>query len=456
LSLHDTARETIRRHAMFAGGDRVLVAVSGGADSVALLHVLRALALPLGVTLHVAHVDHQLRAESGRDASFVRDLAARLGLPVEVVTVDVGPRGSLEEAARDARYAALERVATEVGAARIAVGHTANDQAETVLMRLLQGAGPRGLAGIPPVRGRIVRPLLDCRRAAIVAALEAAGETWLDDPSNVDRRFVRNRIRHDVLPVLEAASDDVVDALCRTARLSRETVDALERAAAAALARLATRGPDDVTLPLAGLRALPGPVAAEVLRQAAVELGRRTPLRAWAHRGLARVVADPSPRRPFRLGGVRVDVGSGRVRLGGTPAPRLADRALVVPGATSLPEIGHALIARYVDAAGYEVPTSPSRAAFDADRLPPPLTVRARRRGDRFAPFGGAERRLKHFLIDVKVPRWRRDTLPLVDSAHGVVWIAGVRRGAAAPITPATRRVLELALVPLAEAASGR
>ena len=456
LTVVDTARDTIRRHAMLAGGDRVLVAVSGGADSVALLHVLRELAPELAVELHVAHVDHRLRADSGRDAGFVEALALRLGLPVAIVPIDVPTHGSPEAAARDARYAALGRVADAVRASRIAVGHTANDQAETVLMRLIQGAGPRGLAGIPPVRDRIVRPLIDCRRREVVESLVSVGEDWIEDPTNTDGRFLRNRLRHEVLPVFEAiATDDVIDALCRTARLSRETVQALERAAASALSRLATHEVGGLTLPLAELRALPPPVAAEVLRQASAELGRRTPLRAWAHRGLARVVAEPSPRRAFRLAGVRVDVGSGRVRIGGAP-PTVAARALVVPGTTALPEIGVALLARHVDAEGYVVPRSATVAAFDVEQLSGPLRVRARRRGDRFVPFGSGARRLKAFLIDAKIPRWRRDALPLVESADGLLWIPGVRRGAAAPVTPETRRVLELSMVPLAQAVAGR
>src|SRR3989441_5038452 len=152
---------TIRRHAMLAGGETVLVAVSGGVDSVALLHLLLNLDPQWRLRLHVLHVDHQLRADSAVAADFVLALGTRLGVPVDVVTVTVDPHGSLEAAARAARYAALETCAARIGASRIALGHTADDQAETVLMRLVQGAGVRGLAGIPPLRGRIIRPLIE-------------------------------------------------------------------------------------------------------------------------------------------------------------------------------------------------------------------------------------------------------------------------------------------------------
>jgi tRNA(Ile)-lysidine synthase len=456
VSLAGTVARTVRRHAMLDGGDIVLVAVSGGADSVALLLLLRELAPELGVALRVAHVDHRLRADAAAHADFVVALGARLGLPVEVLPVSVPAGGSLEDSARRVRYAALEACAARAGARRIATGHTADDQAETVLMRVLEGAGPRGLAGIPPVRGAIVRPLIEVRRAALRAHLEAAGERWVEDPSNQDRRFLRNRIRHELLPALAAAVPDAADALARTARLARATVEALDRAAAAALAAAEAAEPGGVTVRLAALRGQPPEVAAETLRLAADRMGGRAPLRAWAHRGLRRVLADPPLRRAFHLGGVRVEVSCGMVRLATAAPPALEERRLRVPGGVDLPEIGARLTVRLVSRTGYAVPRDPCRTAFDADGLPPALTVRARRAGDRFAPFGGREQALKDFLINAKIPRWRRPSTPLVEGGGDIVWVAGVRRGAAAPVTAATVRVAEMALEPLADPGPGR
>jgi tRNA(Ile)-lysidine synthase len=447
---------TLRRHAMLAGGETVLVAVSGGADSVALLAVLTGLAPAWRLTLHALHVDHGLRPDSGRDAAHVRELGARLGVPVHVERVQVGP-GSVEAAARAARYAALETWAVRLGADRIAVGHTADDQAETVLMRVLGGAGVRGLAAIPPVRGRIIRPLIEVRRQALREALTAEGLDWLEDPSNRDPKFLRNRIRHELLPLLAAAyRADVVPALADVARRSRETIDALDRAAAVELARLASVATDALTLSRAALAALPAPVAAEALRQAAARFGSRAPLRAWAHRGLRRVLSSAPPRRPFRLGGVSIEVSGDRVRVGARPTVALAPRALPVPGRVELPEIGRVLEARLLPAAGYAVPRTPDRAAFDAAFVPPALTVRPRRPGDRFHAFGGGERRLKSLLIDAKVPRWDRLRLPVVEADGRILWLAGLRRGAAAPVTTTTREVVELCLIPLANDESGR
>src|SRR5207245_556021 len=227
------------RHAMLAGGETVLVAVSGGADSVALLHLLQSLAAEWQLRLHVLHVDHQLRADSAADADFVRALGVRLGVPVDVATVTVDRRGSLEDSARSARYAALETSAARIGAERIALGHTADDQAETVLMRLVQGAGVRGLSGVPPVRGRIIRPLIALRRSALEAELRRAGLSWVEDPTNRDPKFLRNRIRHELLPLLsDSYNPEIAAALVRMAALARETVTALDETAAAELDRL--------------------------------------------------------------------------------------------------------------------------------------------------------------------------------------------------------------------------
>jgi tRNA(Ile)-lysidine synthetase-like protein len=205
-----------------------------------------------------------------------------------------------------------------------------------------------------------------------------------------------------------------------------------------------------VTLSRSGLAALPASVAAEVLRRAAARFGSRAPLRAWGHRGLRRVLAAAAPRRPFRLGGVTLEVSGDRVRVGALAPATLAARTFVTPGRVELPEIGRAIEADVVAADGYRTPREPARVAFDADAIASRLLVRARRRGDRFQAFGGGERRLKSFLIDAKVPRWERGRLPVIEADGQILWLAGLRRASAAPVTAATRRVLELRLVVLA------
>ncbi len=450
----DAVRDTIRRHAMLAGGEVVLVAVSGGADSVGLLHALRALAGEWSLRLAVVHLDHGLRPESAADAAFVEDLARAQGLPVSVERIAVPPGGSLEARAREARYAALRRHAARLGAQRVALGHTADDQAETVLMRLVEGAGPRGLAGIPPVRGPFIRPLIETGRAEIVEELTRAGLTWREDPTNRDTKFLRNRIRHELLPLLAASYNPaIVRALARVAALTRELLARVTAQAERELVDSAAVADGEIVLPRARLAALPAEVAAEVLRLAAERLGRAAPLRAWGHRGLRRVLRDPPPRRPFALGGITLEVSGDRVRLARGAGRRVEPRPLALAGLTPMPEIDRAIEARCFESPeGYAAPRGADRVAFDADLLAGPLAVRPRRRGDRFVPFGGAgERRLKSFLIDARVPRWERDGVALVVAGGEIIWVAGLRRAALAPVSRATRRVLELGWMPLAK-----
>ena len=449
----ERALRTVRRHAMLAGGETVLVGVSGGADSVALARVLLALGPRLDLTLKILHVNHGLRAEADAEAAFVEALGRRWGVPVVVERLGLtpGPGQSLEARARGERYAAFRRWAGALGASRVALGHTADDQAETVLMRLLEGAGPRGLAGIPAVRGLFIRPLIEVRRQEIEAELRRAGVEWVEDPSNRDLKLLRNRIRHDLLPFLASTYNPrITEALGRAGALVRELVQDLERSAVAELARLVETDEGGLVLSRTALRALPRGVAEEILRQALGRLGERGPLRAWAQRALTRPLDLDRPA-PLRLGRAWLEVSGDRVRLSRGPALALTEAVLPVPGSVVLPEAGLRLEAREFERPdGYRPPTDPSTAAFDRARLAGTLGVRSRRAGDRFHPFGApGGKRLKAFLIDVKIPRWRRDRLPLLLANGEIAWVVGVRRGAIAPITEATQCILEVTATPL-------
>ena len=230
---------TIRQDCRVEAGDRVAVAVSGGSDSVGLAWLLAELAArdrgPAVAGL--LHVNHQLRgAESDADEAFCRALAARLELPIAVATVDIGARArearvSIEVAARDARYAFFEAALPTFGATLVATGHTMDDQAETVMLRLLRGAGTRGLSGVRARRGIVIRPLLHCRRSDVRKLLVARGETWRDDRSNEDVSILRNRIRHELMPVLSGIAPGGVRALARLALLAQDDEAVLSRAA---------------------------------------------------------------------------------------------------------------------------------------------------------------------------------------------------------------------------------
>ena len=236
--LLERIRVDVERQGLWPAGARVVAALSGGADSVAQLMLLVDLAATGVVTVAgAAHLDHRLRPEAPRDQAFCQALCERLGVPFVARTVDVAAlagqwRTSIEAAARRARYAFLEDARVELGADRIAVAHTLDDQAETVLLRLLRGAGTRGLRGILPVRGRIVRPLLGCTRAALRADLAARGEAWREDATNADLDVPRNRVRHELLPLLAARYQPAVTRLLARTAAVADAEDALLEALA--------------------------------------------------------------------------------------------------------------------------------------------------------------------------------------------------------------------------------
>ncbi|MGB5698109.1 MAG: tRNA lysidine(34) synthetase TilS [Polyangiales bacterium] len=219
-----TVRRTLQERGLVSAGDHVLVGCSGGPDSTSLLHVLHRLRNDLGITLSVASIDHGLRPESALEVEQVGAFAATLGVPFYSARVEVPSEGSsIQALARDLRYRALHEIASRRAAARIAVGHTRDDQAETVLARVLRGAGLRGLGGIEPRRSDgVIRPLFDCRRSDVRAYAVGQRLPFVDDPSNHQRAYERVRIRHEVLPVLEAEDPRVVEHLCA---LSEETAE---------------------------------------------------------------------------------------------------------------------------------------------------------------------------------------------------------------------------------------
>jgi tRNA(Ile)-lysidine synthase len=311
----DRAAKALATAGVPAAGDGVAVAVSGGADSLALLHALRALAAPRGWRLAVVTVDHGLRPGSAADAAFVADHAKALGLPALLRTLapdDLTPhrRAGPEGAARAARYAALWPAADELGCHWLATGHTLDDQAETVLLQLLRGAGPDGLAGMAVRSGRLLRPLLTARRAETRACCAALGLDWREDPTNAGDGPLRNRVRQRLLPLLEELRPGATQALARTAALAADERDWLDPLVAEALAATLARGVDSqappdspwATLPdgapttrgagttrldAEALAALPVALARRVVREAARQAGKPVPDAAATDRILA-------------------------------------------------------------------------------------------------------------------------------------------------------------------------
>lgn len=431
----DTLRDGLRRHASLVPGDTVLAAVSGGADSVALLVGLLELRESLQITVVAAHLDHRLRgAASAGDRAFVEDLARRFDVPCITDAADVPP-GNVEAEARRLRYAFLERAADALGATTIATAHTRDDQAETVFLRLLRGAGPRGLAGIRPRRGRIVRPLLRCERIQVRAFLVERDLAWRRDATNFDTAFERTRVRHGFLPALAREFNPRLSAtLANLADLMREEDAVLDRLAAA--------GARNPALAIPMLEALERPLA-----RRAVRLWWR---RYGSPRRLGRAHVDAIVGLGLRAsGGGEIAVPGGMVVRLGRELRFSAERdggsgiawelALAAGQAVDTPG-GWTLRLDTLGRAAAPPPDAVTCVA-DADRVDHPLVVRNRRPGDRLRALGLAgHTSLKRLFSARAVPRHRRSDHPIVACGDDVLWIPDCGRSDGALVGPETTR----------------
>lgn len=448
--LLNSMKQTLAAHEMLAGHPRLLVAVSGGADSMALLHLLHRARLAAGV----AHFDHQTRnGDSALDAQFTAEAARELGLPffatnrpIEVLASESGE--SFEMVARRERYAFLIATAHENGFEAVATGHQADDQAETVLMRLIRGASPTGLAGIPPVREeqgvRFIRPLLDSTREDIVHWLGAEGIAWREDASNGDRRFARNRIRRDLLPLLARDYNPAVSAaLNRLARLQRMDERLLDRLSEDALNRCRDAGK---RLLRPGFRALDPALQHRAMAACIREAGGEA---TWEC--VARAV-------DFARGGgagKQVDLGNGVALFAAADhcvfAPVFAPvecRDLILPIPGDARGFGKTFRCRHLDG----LPDEPlsrychaGRQVFAGSALEKELAIRQRYEGDHFRPMGMAgTRKLKDVFNSLGLTRPERDRQLLVTSGGAVIWIVGHAISQNVAVTEGSQNLIEI------------
>ncbi len=456
-------RETTARYGLLAPGESVVVAVSGGPDSVALVHALARQVPDWHLSLHVAHLNHGLRgAESDGEEAYVRRLARRLELPCTTERVDVGAeakrrRVSVEVAAREVRYEFLERVQAQTGASKVALAHTASDRAETLLMNLMRGAGLEGLAGMPPQRGVFVRPLYNAFRADTVAYCRRHRLRPREDSSNRSLDFTRNRVRLELLPLMaQIVEHDVVPGLVRASDLLAADGELLQRITTERFYPRAAGSSDGAPeLSLDALEALHVAAARRVIRMAYKHVCGTT-------EGLS---ADQVERvldlaRRGRTGGQVVLPGGCEVtrgyrtlafartdsEAGGQPA-EACEVELAVPGRTRIEWAGlelEAALHRRKEVG--EWPQTGSEALLDADIAGTRLTARPVRAGDRFQPLGLAgTKKLQDFLVDEKVPRSARQRMVLVTRPDGIVlWLVGHRLDHRARVRPETERVLWL------------
>lgn len=403
----------IEEYDMLPTGCTVLCAVSGGADSVFLLHELKELAPVRGLRLSAAHFNHHLRGEeSDRDEQFVRDLCARWGVPCETGGGDVAAeakhrRRGIEETAREMRYAFLCETAGRIGAARIVTAHNADDNLETMLLNLTRGAGLQGLTGIPPRQGILVRPLLAVTRREIEEQLRAFRLPHVEDSSNADETYSRNRMRRQALPLLEGFNPALRENSVDTIRYLRADNDYLN-AQASLLSAQAEEENGEVCFPAALIASAPGPLAVRAVRQLLAMTGHGSTDCTAAHlEAVAALCRGSDP--------------SGEVRLPhGLTARREYERLILTAQAPPAP-----LEPMPLREGENPIPGTDWTAVLDGPPWPG-LVVRARQTGDELTLPGGRRRSLKKLLIDKKVPRWGRDTLPVAADGGGVIAVAGL------------------------------
>jgi tRNA(Ile)-lysidine synthase len=448
------------RHRLIPSGSRVVAAVSGGADSTCLAHLLLAARERLGITLEIAHFNHRLRGrQAERDAAAVESMARRLGLRFhlglgDALTAPQRRSASVQELARDMRLGYFLGLARRRRAI-VALGHTGDDQSETMVMRFVAGAGPAGLGGIPPAShgGLLVHPLLFARRADIESWLAARGVRWRTDATNRTRRYLRNRLRLDLLPLIAREYNPrIAERLCSLAELLRRDADFIE-SHAAHLLEAAAAGPRRYVFTPELLAATHPAVLSRALLMA-LRVVARLPAD-FSSRHVEALLAPGSGARSWDLpGGVgcRRD-GAGLVFARRAAAVRVPDQrpaALTIPGCVTRP-CGDTVTASVLHApAGFD-PRSfgadPSRVALDLHSLNPPLAIRGRRPGDRFRPLGlPADKKLKELLIEAKIPAGRRPLVPLVCDRDGIVWVAGLRPAERCRVHAGTRELLVLEL----------
>jgi tRNA(Ile)-lysidine synthase len=457
MDLLDQVREAIGRHNLLSGGETVVVAVSGGSDSLALLHALHLLSPELRLRLHAAHLHHGLRPGADEDASFVAEVCGGLGLSCTVERADVTAlartgRRSLEDAGRRARYDFLARVAGSVGGAAIAVAHSRDDQIETVLMRLQQGAPWELLAGMRHRRTgpgvAVIRPLLDIPRLEMRRFLGDRGVAWREDPTNLDLSLPRNRVRHVELPALRATHPAWPQVLWRLGVAARLCADVLDRLCDSLYGHLRSTSDSRVVLGLEALRALPAPLSRRVLQRAVAEAtGTSHPLPRVLEDRMVRAVAVGRPGIEVAGSQVGMRVGYGQVEIG-TPSTAVVETEylLAVPGEVRAESFG------MVFTASVEPRREPSddaaEAVLDAGCVEPPLRIRPWRPGDVFRPLGlPGKKKVQDFFVDAKVPRWQRRRIPLVVDGRGeIVWVVGYRIAEPCRVRVETARVLRLSV----------
>ncbi|MBF0567738.1 MAG: tRNA lysidine(34) synthetase TilS [Nitrospirae bacterium] len=426
----DRIKDTIGKYSMLRDGDTIIVGLSGGADSVTLLHVLRG--LDCGLSLCAVYIDHGLRpAETPHEVEFCASLCKGIGVSFCHEQISLPPKiiANTQDTLRELRYEILEKIAYERGAVRIALGHNKDDQAETVLLNFLRGSALSGLGGIPPCRGKIIRPLIETTRVDIEKYLDSNGLTFVTDSSNLTQKYKRNKVRLTLLPALKAYNPNIVDTLSRNADIIRDENSYMERVAIKKTMTLISRKSDQrVELFLSPLQTIEKSVLRRVLKTALSSVDTLKGIGAVHIDDIIGLVNNAATGASIRLPkGIRAIKGYSILTITNEDKPvQINTYALNTPGELAVKEAGVVIRATLTDAA--EVAPDRRSIVLDGERLINPLTVRGRCNGDYFYPMGfGKRKKVQDFFVDEKVPKDERDSVPLVYSGGDLVWIAGMR-----------------------------
>ncbi|MBF0458009.1 MAG: tRNA lysidine(34) synthetase TilS [Nitrospirae bacterium] len=448
----DKIRDTVAKYAMLREGDTVVAGLSGGADSVALLHALKTLGL--GLNLHAVYIDHGLRPfETPAEIEFCANLCKAIGVSFCSEQISLPPKkiANAQDTLRKLRYEILEKIAYECKAARIALGHNKDDQAETVVLNFLRGSALSGLGGIPPCRGNIIRPLIETTREDIEKYLEEIGQEFVTDPSNLTQKYTRNKVRLSLLPVLKTYNPNIVDTLSRNAGIIRDENLYMERLTIKKTMTIISRKSQQrIELFLTPLQTIEKAILRRVLKTALSSVETLKGIGAGHIDDIITLINNASAGASIILPkGIRAIKGYSILTITTEEKPeRISNTySLSIPGELIIKEAGVVIRAALTDIA-QDAATKLS-VVVDGDRLPlNTLTVRARLNGDFFYPLGfGRRKKVQDFFVDEKVPKDNRDRVPLVFSGDDLVWIAGMRGDERFKPTAETKQFVKLELL---------
>ena len=446
--------KTIEEYGMLSTREKVVVGVSGGADSVALLHILSSLK-DLKLELTAAHLNHGIRGdEADRDADFVKRTAKSLDIPFEYKKVDTQAykqekKLSLEDAARELRYQFFNELREKLGATKVATAHTMDDQAETVLMRLLRGSGLRGLSGIPPVsRGYLVRPLLFVSRREIEEYLNSKGIDWVEDSTNTEDRFLRNKIRQNLIPLLEEYNPKLKETLLRTAEVLRADDEYLSNEAQKQFKRIFRKNRQSEYLgDLNKYRETVKSLRLYCLRMSLDSINDSLEGISYAHVTSADefLLSDRASGEAEFPGGAVIAKGYDWFLV--TNKPLLTHKfsyVIEAPGKSKFPEFEVEIKPASSDTLE---PEDESTVYFAADKIDFPIEVRSFKAGDRFKPLGMSKfKKVQDYFTDVKLPKFMRNRVPIFSSNGEIFWIGGMRMDDRAKVRRKGQKALKFKL----------